>query len=293
MDDGEEGGVPGSVPLVHRTASFRKPEALGWEATQDQLEEKETAGRGSIGEYVHTFWKGREVAQKVLLNQQLGENDILTLKATASVLSKLKHKNLLEFYGVSLQKDRVSLLVGFMPNSGLPALLSDTSVSLPFKSQVKIARQIAAGMDYITGQTDYPWLTMHGNLKSANVLVARSTLDVKLCDFGQGNLKDLARTMTSVGTVAWTAPELLSGDDAATPKISVYSFGIIMWEIYTRKAPYANQHPIRLVSKIISGYRPEIPDDCPEAYRDLMGQCWGPASARPNWSQIISALDSM
>lgn len=289
MEDSEEGGA---AP-VHRTASFRKPEALNWEATQEQLEEKETVGRGPIGEYVHTFWKGKEVAQKVLLNQQLGENDVLNLKACASVLSKLKHKNLLEFYGVSLQKDRVSLLVGYLPNSGLPALLSDTSVQLPFKSQVKIARQIASGMDYITSQTDYPWLVMHGNLKSTNVLVTRGTLDVKLCDFGQGNLKDLARTMTSVGTVAWTAPELLSGDDAPTPKISVYSFGIIMWEIYTRKAPYANQHPIRLVSKIIAGYRPEIPDDCPEAYRDLMGQCWGPASNRPSWSQIISTLDSM
>ena len=69
---------------------------------------------------------------------------------------------------------------------------------------MKIMRQIASGMDYLANQSNYPWLAMHGNLKSNNVLVNSTTLDVKVCDYGQGNLKDLARTMTSVGTVAWT-----------------------------------------------------------------------------------------
>jgi serine/threonine protein kinase len=119
--------------------------------------------------------------------------------------------------------------------------------------KVKLVKQIADGMEYMANMYEHPWLAMHGNLKSCNVLVQRETMTVKLCDFGQGNLKDLARTMTSVGTVAWTGlippplslfsshcrlsfhstvPEILNREDL-TPKLTVCSFGIIRQEIYT------------------------------------------------------------
>jgi serine/threonine protein kinase len=49
-----------------------------------------------------------------------------------------------------------------------------------------------------------PAINTHGNLKSGNVLVNLDRCEVKLTDYGQGSLKDLARTMTSIGTVAWT-----------------------------------------------------------------------------------------
>jgi hypothetical protein len=42
-----------------------------------------------------------------------------------------------------------------------------------------------------------------------------------------------------------------------------------MWEIYTRSFPYRDEHPIRVVSKITSGYRPAIPGDCPAAYSQV------------------------
>lgn len=49
-----------------------------------------------------------------------------------------------------------------------------------------------------------PWLSIFGNLKSTNILVNPDTYEVKISDYGQGDLKDLGRTMTSIGTVAWT-----------------------------------------------------------------------------------------
>lgn len=58
-------------------------------------------------------------------------------------------------------------------------------------------------MEYLSSITDHQWLVTFA-LKSPNVLITRDKLEVKLCDVGQGNLRDLARTMTSVGTVAWT-----------------------------------------------------------------------------------------
>lgn len=51
-------------------------------------------------------------------------------------------------------------------------------------------------------------LGIHANLKSGNIMINNSTLDVRVNDYGQNNLKDLGRTMTSVGTVAWTGISL-------------------------------------------------------------------------------------
>lgn len=55
--------------------------------------------------------------------------------------------------------------------------------------------------------------------------------------------------------------------EPATIKSALYSFGIIMLEIYTRAVPYSNEHPIRVVNKILYGYRPTLPADCPQAYK--------------------------
>jgi serine/threonine protein kinase len=140
--------------------------------------------------------------------------------ASYILFRKLRHKNLLEFYGVCLEPEHISLLVEYMPNSGLLPLLADSSFNLNLRNkvgyfiyplnifitiiQVKIVKQIAEAMEFLSNQRDNDWLAINGNLKSANVLVSRDTMEVKVGDYGQGNLKDLARTMTSVGTVAWT-----------------------------------------------------------------------------------------
>jgi len=99
--------------------------------------------------------------------------------------------------------------------------------------------------------------------------------------------------MTSVGNVAWTAPEILNGIPS-TPKMAIYSFGIILWEIYTRQLPYKNEHPIRLVTRILDGYRPPVPVDCPMQYRQLIDQCVeADPLSRPPWDSIIRVLSAL
>lgn len=61
---------------------------------------------------------------------------------------------------------------------------------------------LARGMAFLTSLPDLN-MQIHDNLKSNNVLIGKDW-DVKVADYGHNNIRELARTMTSVGNIAWT-----------------------------------------------------------------------------------------
>ena len=70
------------------------------------------------------------------------------------------------------------------------------------------------------------------------------------------------------------APEVLS-KKPYTKESDIYSFGMIMWEHTTGKKPFHDRpHNHLLISDILNGERPQITDDTPEFYAELMKRCW-------------------
>lgn len=73
----------------------------------------------------------------------------------------------------------------------------------------------------------------------------------------------------------------------------VYSFGIVVWEVLTRQAPWANEDGLqRIVWRVvIKQERPEIPSDAPRDLSDLAHACWATDPAlRPSSSAIMQSL---
>jgi serine/threonine protein kinase len=123
--------------------------------------------------------------------------------------------------------------------------------------------------------------------------------NVKVADFGFARIKEENATMTRCGTPCWTAPEIIKGDNYSE-KADVYryvcvdvdfdsiihqcamtlidacggsrvrSFGIVMWEVLTRKVPYADQTFMSVALEILDGKRPDVPSDCPPEFKQLM-----------------------
>jgi len=76
------------------------------------------------------------------------------------------------------------------------------------------------------------------------------------------------------GVVPYLAPEVLS-KKPYTEKSDIYSFGMIMWEHTTGKKPFHDRpHNHLLISDILNGERPQITNDTPEFYSELMKRCW-------------------
>src|SRR5690242_17117495 len=58
-----------------------------------------------------------------------------------------------------------------------------------------------------------------------------------ISDFGLTKAREAAKLETRCGSPAWSAPEVMRGE-SYTELADVYSFGIVLWEVLTRRPPY-------------------------------------------------------
>jgi serine/threonine protein kinase len=115
--------------------------------------------------------------------------------------------------------------------------------------------------------------------------------NVKVADFGFARIKEENATMTRCGTPCWTAPEILRGEKY-DERADMFSFGVVMWQVTTRKEPYAGRNFIGVSLDVLEGKRPQIPGDCPPEFRKMMKKCWhGVADKRPSMEAIVAFLE--
>jgi hypothetical protein len=77
-------------------------------------------------------------------------------------------------------------------------------------------------------------------------------------------------------------------------KLDVYSFGIVLWETWTRTLPYSGRPSAEVIEGLRHGMRPAVPEDCPEEYSALMQRCWDKdANKRPEFDEISEELAVM
>jgi serine/threonine protein kinase len=109
----------------------------------------------------------------------------------------------------------------------------------------------------------------------------------------------------SRGVLPWAAPELLRSPARVTHKADVYSFGIVLWELWALRSPYSGMRHQDLVSALVNSseiVRPEIPgqgttprsDEPVAGWKDVMRECWAEnPEDRPEFESIESKLLEM
>ncbi|GJT19302.1 PAS domain-containing protein tyrosine kinase family protein [Tanacetum coccineum] len=168
---------------------------------------------------------------------------------------------------------------------------SDTFENDPLPSlQTTITSKLsnlAHGMNYL--HHHQPPI-IHRDLKSSNLLVDKNWT-VKVGDFGLSRIKreTYLNTKTGKGTPQWMAPEVLRNKQA-DEKSDVYSYGVVLWEIVTKKIPWDNLDPVQVIGAVgFMNQRLEIPNDVNPQWASLIGSCWSRLQCikNPNGSEPI------
>lgn len=116
--------------------------------------------------------------------------------------------------------------------------------------------------------------------------------NVKVADFGFTRIKEENATMTRCGAPCWSSPEVIRGDPC-DELADVYAYGIVMWEVLTRREPYAGHNFMGVALEVLEGRRPPVPSDCPPAIAAMMKKCWhSKAAKRPTMTEVLAFLDS-
>lgn len=238
------------------------------EIEDGQLTFGQTIGEGGYGRVYKTRWMHTDVAAKVFRGSETGKvsKDFF---AELCVLQKLRHPNITLLIGFSF-RPQCMIVTEYVQCGSLFDLLhrGHHQPDWNFTKVVAIAREICFGMAYLHFNG-----IVHCDLKSGNILIGESQ-EVKICDFGLAHLLgDACTTSISLGRVGthhWMAPEVLRGEEYSKAA-DVYSFGMILWEMISRKVPFHGYTPVQVVGIVGFGRRrPNSPQGCPEPVRRVL-----------------------
>ncbi|XP_056401696.1 high affinity nerve growth factor receptor isoform X1 [Hyla sarda] len=204
----------------------------------------------------------------------------------AELLTVLQHEHIVKFYGVCTDGEPLIMVFEYMKHGDLnrflrshgpDAKILDNGNGQPFgqlnlTQMLQIASQIASGMVYLASLH-----FVHRDLATRNCLVG-TNLVVKIGDFGMS--RDIystdyyrvgGRTMLPI---RWMPPESILYRKFTTES-DIWSFGVVLWEIFTYgKQPWYQLSNTEAIECITQGRELERPRTCPTEVYTIMQGCW-------------------
>ncbi len=224
-------------------------------------------GRGGMA----SVYKGyqadveRHVAIKVLPPHPGQDAEFVTrFRLEARTIARLQHPNILPLYDYGTEGDILFLVMPFIEGGSLSDRIKRGRLSM--EEIERIAQQVASALDYAHAKG-----VVHRDVKPDNILLMNPDT-VMLADFGivkmVGGGTELTTTGGLVGTPAYIAPEQLQGLPI-TPRVDVYSLGIVTYQMLAGELPYTADTPIQVmlkhmsepipdIGKVIEGIAPEV-----------------------------------
>nr|KAF6500072.1 fibroblast growth factor receptor 3 [Molossus molossus] len=304
----------GEGPALANVSELELPADPKWELPRARLTLGKPLGEGCFGQVVMAEAIGIDkdratkpvtVAVK-MLKDDATDKDLSDLVSEMEMMKMIgKHKNIINLLGACTQGGPLYVLVEYAAKGNLREYLrarrppgtdySFDTCKLPeeqltFKDLVSCAYQVARGMEYLASQK-----CIHRDLAARNVLVTEDSV-MKIADFGLArdvhNLDYYKKTTNGRLPVKWMAPEALF-DRVYTHQSDVWSFGVLLWEIFTLGgSPYPGIPVEELFKLLKEGHRMDKPANCTHDLYMIMRECWHAVpSQRPTFKQLVEDLD--
>ncbi|XP_068443457.1 tyrosine-protein kinase Tec isoform X3 [Clinocottus analis] len=269
-----------SVPA---TAGFSSEK---WEINPSELTFMKELGSGQFGVVRLGKWRAQHrVAIKAIREGAMYEEDFIE---EAKVMMRLCHPKLVQLYGVCLQRRPLLIVAEFMENGCLLNFLRQRRRTLTEAWLLSMCQDVCEGMEYLEAQN-----FLHRDLAARNCLVNEHKV-VKVCDFGMTRYVLDNQYTSSSGAkfpVKWSPPEVLHYSKYSS-KSDVWSFGVVMWEIYSEgRTPFESRSNLDVVNDITRGVRLYRPARASQTLFLIMYRCWHEKpDGRPSFSELLEEI---
>ena len=232
------------------------------------------AGRGGTG----VVYKVRHLALdtifalKVLPAEWRDNTEIVNrFHQEARVMARFNHPNIVRVSDVDKDGSTPYFVMEYVEGRNLSEYLADCG-PLSVRESLEITRQVALALDYAHS---HPSAVVHRDIKPQNILMETNSQRAVVTDFGIAKVRG-ASTQTSVdlmlGTLLYCAPEQILPNGDIDGRADIYSLGLVLYEMVTRRAFFANIDDRMLLGNLLSAKDnvPIFPTPVPSEFAALV-----------------------
>lgn len=179
----------------------------------------------------------------------------------AKAAAALNHPNICTIHGVDEVDGNLFIVMEYIDGGTLREKVPYQKVD----DAVSIAIQIGDALHEAHSKG-----IVHRDVKADNIMLT-SKGQIKVMDFGLAKLKGslkLTRTSSTVGTLAYMAPEQIQGGEV-DQRSDIFSFGVLLFEMLTGKFPFRGEHEAALLYSIVNEEPESITKYIPDASAGL------------------------
>eukprot|EP00004_Rigifila_ramosa_P005854 TRINITY_DN1650_c0_g1_i3.p1 TRINITY_DN1650_c0_g1~~TRINITY_DN1650_c0_g1_i3.p1 ORF type:complete len:306 (+),score=68.08 TRINITY_DN1650_c0_g1_i3:117-920(+) len=237
-------------------------EIIEWLASREpeipagQLQLGQMIGNGSLGQVFLGVFRGQHVAVKKMhcddTNPERMVKILDTFRREVTILRALTHSNIVRYIGAYAEGASVCVVTEYLSGGSLHDVLHTRREPMTYPRALHIASDISAGMLYLHSCRPQ---VLHRDLSPSNVLL-NAHGRAKIADFGLSRLNESVGgdILTRTGQWRYVAPEITRAQSTTvfyTDRVDVYSFGVMLWEIFSRKIPFLGMDDMKAATEAV------------------------------------------
>ncbi|TKR72943.1 hypothetical protein L596_020323 [Steinernema carpocapsae] len=297
--------LPKGIKLLH---AVQRPDVM---LREDQVEvDKKKLGQGNYAEVVKGFFIEKD-GKKTPVAIKQSKTDVLNdfgklekdeqkrtlrkmkilmdqMTTEARLLKGTNHGNVIKIYGISCDKLPIQVVVEFCPGGSLLDHIQHMKDKITTEELNIFLLEIGRGLRHLQLSK-----ILHRDVAARNCLIG-SKGQIVIADFGLSKpYEELKEDEEGIQmAMPWMAPETLSRTPRFSVKSDVYSYGVVINELYTfGEKPWPDLDVDSIIPVVRSGKKMKPPDNMAENIRNLMNECWNRKPIdRPDFVGVVRKL---